>query len=110
MHGLDDVAADREVAQHTLGPGFERPAAWRHLFSEAEPSELGGPTREDASRPSKDTLNSRSMADEQLNFVAGKPVKLPGARIDQEFGKRSADADQRALALHNDAWSPTTQA
>src|SRR5258706_237575 len=43
MHGLDDVAADREIAQRTLDPGFERPATRRHLFGEAEPFELGGP-------------------------------------------------------------------
>src|SRR5258708_7187185 len=43
MQGLDDVAADREIAQRTLDPGFERPATRRHLFGEAEPFELGGP-------------------------------------------------------------------
>ena len=43
MHGLDDVAADREVAQRVLDPGLERPAAGRHLFGKPEPFELCGP-------------------------------------------------------------------
>jgi hypothetical protein len=43
VHGLDDIAADRELAQGALDTGLERPTGWGLLFGEAEPLELRGP-------------------------------------------------------------------
>jgi hypothetical protein len=43
VHGLDDVAADRELAQRLFEVGFERPTGRSHLLGKTEPLQLGGP-------------------------------------------------------------------
>jgi len=48
VHGLDDVVADREVAQRVLDSRLEGPAAGRHLFGKSEPFELCDPPDQQA--------------------------------------------------------------
>jgi hypothetical protein len=45
---LDDIAADRELAQGVFKTGLQRPAGWALLFGEAEPLQLCGPALETA--------------------------------------------------------------
>ena len=44
VHGLDDVAADAEIAQGWLEAGFQSPLRRADLLGRAEAFELGGPT------------------------------------------------------------------
>jgi hypothetical protein len=43
VHGFDDIAANRELAQRVFETRLQRPAGWGHRFGKAEPLQLCGP-------------------------------------------------------------------